>query len=649
MEREEPLNEAYLLAGGPQGGGIDTLAQVIAVAFAVSGYGVFVSREYHSNIRGRHSYITVTVSTRKVPSHISYPFHAAAFMDAESVFTHYDEVAAGSILVYDRGVSRVRLDSIPSMSGETRRRLAREYSEKGIEPIVDDVVRYMESKGARIVALDFQELLEKLRVKHGVARHFLGRYTSAILAGALAGASGLSLEALEEGFRFRFRGGGKLVEHNLYLAGLAWEEVREQAGTIGLGGGELGYGEVFVVTGNEAVAMAKVAAGIRFQSYYPITPAQDESFYLESHERLEAEGESLGSIILLQTEDEIAAIASAIGAALAGARAATATSGPGYDLMVEGLSWAWMNETPVLLTLYQRGGPSTGLPTRSGQEDLLAALFASHGSVPRIVIASGDHLEAFMDVFKAANIAEKYQVPVIHLLDKFLANSISLLPPSNNTSMVIERGMLSLQGPVAEGYKRFDRGKGPVSLRIPLGYSVAWYTGAEHDEYGHVVEEPATRLAMVSKRMAKLALADREIPERGERALLYPSNVKPSGIDVLLVGWGSVKGVAIRAVEELVENGVRAAYLHLRYFMPFPSRYVYAIIKGVKMAGGLVVAVEHNYQAQAARIIEMFTGLVLEHSIVKYTGRPIYLRELLEAVEAVRVKGARRVVLAHGA
>jgi len=193
------------------------------------------------------------------------------------------------------------------------------------------------------------------------------------------------------------------------------------------------------VNGNQAVAMGKILGGCRIQTYYPITPAADESEYLEDHEILKTtQGEE--AIIVVQTEDEIAAINSAIGACLAGARAATSTSGPGFSLMTEGLSWAGLNEVPVVISYYQRGGPATGLPTRHGQQDLLFAMHAGHGEFPRIILASGDIKECFYDAAKAFNYAEKYQVPVIHLMDKAMANCSQTYPLFDYSGFKIDRG-----------------------------------------------------------------------------------------------------------------------------------------------------------------------------------------------------------------
>ncbi|KSW12554.1 hypothetical protein CF15_07515 [Pyrodictium occultum] len=298
-----------------------------------------------------------------------------------------------------------------------------------MEPVLRDVVEYLESRGVRVIGIDYKEVLAKLHEKYGISHSLLSRFTSSIIVGAIAGLMGLDEESLRAGLLYRFgERRRRLVDPNVYVASIVADAVSSKYGhALRLEESRLGYDELMVVSGNDAVAIGKVVGGLRFQSYYPITPAQDESFFLEEYERLEDGDRQLGSVVVFQTEDEIAAIASAIGASLAGARAATATSGPGFDLMVEGLSWAGMNEAPVVITFYQRGGPSTGLPTRGSQSDLFAALFSGHGEFPRVVITSGDHEEALRDAVEAFNVAERYQVPVIHLLDKFLANSIATI------------------------------------------------------------------------------------------------------------------------------------------------------------------------------------------------------------------------------
>src|SRR5437667_9688828 len=309
------------------------------------------------------------------------------------------------------------------------------------------------------------------------------------------------------------------------------------------------------LTGSQATALGKLYGGMRFQTYYPITPASDESEFLEENELLELNGHGLSpeasgapaakeggaSILVVQTEDEIAAITMATGAALTGARSATATSGPGFSLMMEGIGWASINEVPLVITLYQRAGPSTGMPTRHEQGDLRFALHAGHGESPRIVLASGDFEECIRDGFLSFNLAERYQMPVIHLVDKALANSYATIAPPNLSDLRIDRGL------VANGnngyskdnpYKRFELGNGPVSARALVGQegTIFWNTGDEHDEMGHITEDPGLRNAMMEKRFAKLDLAAQEIAQDVKLKYFGPEDV---GTD--LVSWRWMK------------------------------------------------------------------------------------------------------------
>ncbi len=639
MELEDrPPPALVAMVGGPQGSGLETSAQVLTVAYAAVGYRVLASREYHSNIIGRHSYTLIGVDPARLPGGHRYPVDIAAFMDAESVFTHYQDLAPGSYLVYDTGLAGVELHRIPSVEPETRRRILAGLEKLGVEPKVGSVVDMLAGRGVRTVGLDFRRLLATLRERYGLTYAAARRFTSMIVAASVAAVTGLSLEELKEGLGYRFRGRPHLVEQNLALA----EEVYRQLASLPplrLPDPESPPDEYMVVTGNEAVAIGKAAAGLGLQSYYPITPAQDESFYLEAHE------ESTG-IVVFQAEDELAAIAAATGAALAGARAATATSGPGFDLMIEGLGWACMNEAPVVVTLYQRGGPSTGLPTRGSQEDLLDAAFAGHGECPRVVLASWSHEEAMRDAVEAFNLAEEYQLPVVHLLDKFLANSVATIGAPRVEGLVLRRGPL-VERPGA-GYRRFAL-PGPVSPRALLGRAVMWYTGDEHDEYGHISEEPSTRIAMVNKRLEKLDMVARSVPEMGGRAALYPEDADPAQLDLLIYSWGTAARVSADAVDYLLARGVRAALLRVHYFSPYPGGVVSRIVEEARSAGAKVVDVEHNRQAQAAALAKMYSGVEFDARLLKYTGRPIYLHELLDALGSVLRGQGGEVHLSYGA
>ncbi|MFP3160077.1 MAG: 2-oxoacid:ferredoxin oxidoreductase subunit alpha [Vulcanisaeta sp.] len=628
------MNELRYILGGPQGGGLETLSELLSWAYAHAGYGVISDREYFSNIKGRHSYVHATVSAVELPRHLTYPVDIVAAMDAETVFTHFDDLRDGGYIIYNSDDDNVSFTSIPSMERDLRERLTSEFKELGVDGTVKSVVKYLQSnRKVRVVGLSFKELLMEIERREGIVPSQASRYISTILAGAVAAITGINEEDLDYSLKRRFVR-EDLYRHNRAMANIVIEAVKGQFGSeLKLDKPSVKVSGVLVASGNDVIAMAKIVAGVRFQAYYPITPAADESFTLEEYEALGGEG----SIVVFQTEDELAAINAAIGAALTGARSSVATSGPGFDLMVEGLGWAGQNEVPVVVTYYQRGGPSTGQPTRGGQSDLLSSVFASHGEYPRIVLASGDHEEAFYDAIDAFNYAETYQVPVIHLVDKFLANTIATIPLPNLDGIRIVRGKLAPKG--LTEYKRFDLSS-VISPRAFLGDYVMWYSGDEHDEYGHIDEDPINRIRMFDKRMKKLDLIEKEIPE--ERRYSYFGSERP---DIVIVGWGFVKGVALKAIEELSGEGIKASYYHIRMFIPFPRESI------TKIAGEVgvdkLVAVEHNYQAQASRLVAMNTGITVGKSVVKYTGRPIYVHELVNAIKNI-MRGSVREVLSYG-
>jgi len=405
--------------------------------------------------------------------------------------------------------------------------------------------------------------------------------------------------------------------------------------------------------GTEAVALGKIVGGCRVQTYYPITPAADESEFIESHDNFSildgAEGGKTGSVLVTQTEDEIAAITMATGAALTGARSATSTSGPGFSLMVEGLGWAGINEVPVVITHYQRGGPATGLPTRHEQGDLKFVLSASHGEFPRIVLCSGDLVECFYDAIRVFNYAEKFQMPAIHLLDKSLANNSMTITPPRPDLIPIDRGKL-VQGERHSGngeeYQRFaftDDGVSPRAVLGAPGYRF-WNTGDEHNEMGHIEEDPDNRIRMMTKRMTKLETAAREIPEQ-EKLNFFKSAKEQA--DITIVSWGSTKGPILDAMKLLERDGIGVEFLQVRLASPFPAEEVRERLSQVK----LLVDIEQNYSGQMADLIAEKTRVEVKNRVVKFNGRPMSRDEVYLAIRQILAdpEANRRVVLTYGA
>ena len=336
-----------------------------------------------------------------------------------------------------------------------------------------------------------------------------------------------------------------------------------------------------LIRGVQAIGIAKFKAGCALQTYYPITPATDESEYLEHHERDY-------NIVVVQAEDETSAILMAAGAAHAGVRASTSTSGPGFCLMAEGLGWASHTEAPgPVIVLYQRAGPSTGLPTRTEQGDLQFVLHAAHGDVPRMAIAPGDVTECFYDTFDAFNYADRFQMPVVVIADKFLASTYRTMPIFESMNLKIDRGQMVNEsdltnGPDSPMFKRYSFTPTGISPRsIPgMAGGIFHTTGDEHDEFGHITENSENRIRMMQKRMRKLELANELIPEEKKANFFGPPQA-----DVTLVGWGSTKGAILDAMQDLEADGVRCNFLQIRYMSPFPNQASDKTLVGRKEEG----------------------------------------------------------------
>jgi 2-oxoglutarate ferredoxin oxidoreductase subunit alpha len=312
--------------------------------------------------------------------------------------------------------------------------------------------------------------------------------------------------------------------------------------------------------------------------------------------------------------------------------------------MAEGLGWAGNNEVPVVITMYQRGGPATGQPTRHSQQDLRFAMHAAHGEFARIILASGDIEECFYDAAEIFNLAEKYQMPAIHLLDKGMANSSQTYPTFDYSKIKIDRGLIigekDLEG---QTYKRFQYTPTGISPRAFLGTknAVQWYSGDEHNEMGNINEEPTNRRKMMDKRIDKLALVDRDIPAEFKVNFFGDANAEN-----IVVSWGSPKGAILEAIDRLKTEGYSMGFLQVRLILPFPASQVSKLLSGKKR----IIDVEDNHNAQLGGVVTEYTQIKPTHYILKYTGRPMMTTEVYQALKAVVTdKAAQRQVLTLGA
>jgi len=641
------INQLSWLIGGPQGSGVDSGANIFSRACAYGGLYVFGKREYHSNIKGEHSNYVVRVDSKLIRSHLDEIDFLVTF-DPETLFRHIHKVIPGGVIVYDINQKNITIDKIPTIDKPASKRIKAFLSSNGVGYSVGDVIEYASKNGILTFGIPYIKLLEGLAEKVGDPR--IARMDVMINVMAVASSFALlqyEFAFVEKAIRYVFKAKKKAADLNVECAKYVYDYVLEnfERTNYKLEPVQRDDVEMMIIQGYQASALGKIAGGCRFQSYYPITPASDESVYLEDNAIFEIAGEDgevgKGSIVVVQTEDEIAAITMAIGAGLAGVRASTATSGPGFSLMAEGLGWAGMNEVPVVITLYQRGGPSTGLPTRNSQEDLLFSIHAGHGEFPKIVYASGDIEEIFYDVAKVFNFAEKYQTPVIHLIDKAMANSISTVKKFDLSKVKIDRGEI-VESFTDGVYKRFKFTNSGISPRVKLGTenAIFWNTGDEHDELGHITEDHEIRTMMVDKRMRKLEIALMEIDDE-DKAIFYGDEEA----EYVVISWGSTKGVILDAMEMLAEEGYKLGFVQVKLLHPFPKDRVKKLVGDAK----ILIDVEHNKTAQFGSLVRRELLREIDYYILKYNGRPMSLSEVYLALKLILENKANKIqVLNNG-
>ncbi len=369
----------------------------------------------------------------------------------------------------------------------------------------------------------------------------------------------------------------------------------------------------YTLDGNTALSLGAFAAGCKFYSAYPMTPASGILHWFAAHDHK--------GVLFKQTEDEIAAINMAIGASYAGVRAMCGTSGGGFALMTEALGFAGMTETPLVVVLSQRTGPSTGLPTKTEQADLLFAMHASQGEYPRIIVAPRSIEECFTIGAKAFNLADKYQCPVIVVLDLYLSEHVETVSGFDIESVKINRGKIKTE--IAEGtrFKRYEYSADGISSRAVPGTPGMQFIAPtdEHDEYGDLVSDAFSgidkyvnvRIKMHEKRMSKM---DTMLKEEN----VFLPHVDNPNAKYFIVTWGSTTAPAREALALLEEKGLNFGLISFDYLLPLDKEKTTDILKGRKL-----IDVECNYTAQLAQVIMTNTGIDITHKIFKYDGEAI--------------------------
>lgn len=578
--------------GGEAGDGIlNAGLQMFAKTCLRSGLKVFATAEYPSLIRGGHNNLEVRVEERDVYAQTRFTNLLVA-MNKDTIDKHKDRLSKDAGIIYDGEYTKVTQDEVPGIKlyDVPLFKIANENGGK--------IMRNTVALGATMALLDFDTEIFK-QVIHD---------------------------------NFETKKGDAIVQANLKAAMAGYDYIKKNYNV-----NDFPYklhpvrrSNTIFLSGNEAITTGLIRAGCKFYAAYPMTPASSILGNMA--------GQELNyNIVVKHTEDELAAINEAIGAAYAGARAATGTSGGGFALMSEGFGMAVQAEVPLVVIEAQRPGPGTGMATHSGQGDLRFMLHASTDEGPRVVIAPGDVDECFHLTVDAFNIAEKYQTPVIILTDKYLGESYTTVEEFN-TNVKIERGKL-LSDKEAEqqhDYKRYKMTSDFISPRAIPGQKNCMHvaTSYEHDEEGHEREEEEIRVMMHNKRFKKHEAIAKEVPQ--------PKLVGDNDAEVTIVSWGSTKGPIKEAMMLLKADGIKANYLQVVYLSPFPDKKVEEVMKHAKN----VILVENNKTGQLGGVIKEHTGLTVGHKILKYDGRPFTPEDIQLAVkEILHNKELKEVVI----
>jgi len=556
---------------GESGEGVMLAGEVLTRAASKMGLKIFNFRTYPSSVRGGPCLYQLRVSDWHAYSQGDRLDLLVAF-DTEAVSTHSKDLKPEGKLVFDEDRTPRSYSSLPRGS------LGAQFTS-----IAKNKVGYPKAKNM-------------------VVAGYVGRYI------------GIPKSVLEEIVVRKLAGHNEIQQRNLTALALGYEAAPQKTPL------EVPkkLPDKLVLSGNQAIALGAVAAGCRFFAGYPITPASDIM------DELAVLMPSLGGTVF-QGEDEISSIGAAIGASYAGTKAMTATSGPGLSLMTEMVGLASMAEIPIVIVNAQRGGPSTGLPTKTEQADLTHALYAGHGEAPRIVIAPGNVEDCFYQTVRAFNLAERYQLPVILLTDQALAQlTEGMLAPNFDSLKVVEREIA--QG--ANDFERYAVTHDGISPMTHPGQSEGEYVAesVEHDRRGRPSFRPNVHSEMTAKRHRKLETASNELANDPLNTFGLPDADAKIGI----IGWGSTQGTIHEAVLQARKNSVHVRWLQCKLLNPLPKAEVAGFLRGLK---ALVVA-ELNYTSQFANVLRM-NFKVDPIPFNKTEGLPFTPTEILQKIEEV--------------
>lgn len=562
---------------GEAGQGLQTVGFLLCKCFSRAGFYVFASHALESRIRGGHNYFLIRVSDRKVEALTDKVDILIAF-DEESC-RHLSELSHDAVVIYDSSVVKLDLKGITALDiplKETAR-------EKSGNPLLGNSV----ALGATLGSLEFN-----FDILAPIFQDVFGDKEAQIIED--------NKKAAKAGYDFAYK---KLPQNN--LAKLPQANANPK----------------LLLSGSEAIALGALKAGCKFMSAYPMSPSTGIITYLANKTKEY-------NLIAEQAEDEISAVNMALGASYAGVRAMTATSGGGFALMVEGLSLAGMTETPIVMVDCQRPGPATGLPTRTEQGDLEYMIYCGHGEFSRKVFAPKTIEDAFYLAFRAFDLAEEFQIPVIIISDQHIQDSYMSFDKLELKGLNVKRYILfPEEASKIKDYKRYQFTPDGISPRaIPggKGYFVV-VDSDEHDEAGHITEDvDFIRPEMVRKRLKRMDALTRETSE--------PEKYGSDNPEVLFIGWGSTYGALKEAVDILNRQNEKVMLLQFNELWPFAAGNWINLLENVNYS----FVIENNANGQLARVIKSITGKSAKYKINKFNGMPFTAQEIIREFRKIK-------------
>ncbi len=592
------MSRVSLKIVGASGQGINSIGEVIAKAAKRAGYSVFGYREYPSLIKGGHASYQLDVATEQIRSSET-KVNLLIALNHHGLEHNVTELKPGGIIVH--------------------------VTPQWIFP--EQIASLIERQSIGVLYVPVDETLEQLKAKPILANVLLSAFTWALLK--------QDSESLKQTVGEKFAKKKDLLELNMRCIdeGFTLKEALAKDRSVALPKPAKKWRDHLLITGSEAMGLGAVHAGVRLYAGYPMTPSSPLLGFI-------AGLQNTTGMIIKQAEDEITAAQMISGAMFMGCRALTATSGGGFDLMSETLSLNGIIENPTVFVLAQRPGPATGLPTWTAQGELLYAIHTAHGEFTRCVLAVSDAQTAFELMPHAFNLAEEFQISVIVLTDKHLAEALFTQPPFDQKKARLHRGIVTdpTQLKKLKATDRYDpTAKTGVSKRWLPGAEAATYCaqGDEHNGDGTVDESAANSMAQTEKRMRKLEALKRAVPEpeffKAVSGKLQAASDNEA-IDVLLVSWGSNKGVILDVLTssqlEADSSQLSIGYLHFTYLWPLKTETFEKLAKSAKR----VILVECNYQGQLGVLLKQQTGIEIKDRILKYDGRPFFYDELVAAI-----------------